>query len=53
MMKIELDNVWSCVKCGILFDYTKFPVTIDTDFQRSKIYNTKCPVCKTEEKVFE
>ena len=45
-----MKNTIDCNKCGIVFNYITASTQIDheTDYQQTKIYVCKCPVCKEE-----
>ena len=54
-MKIDLDNLYECKKCGIIFNFiiAASETKHDSDFQSSWIYIGKCPVCKFDYVQFE
>ena len=52
-MRIELDDLECCCKCGCIFDYTKGIKTHQSDYERSAIFMMNCPACKEEHKIFE
>ena len=54
-MRIELNNLYTCKKCGCVFDYIIAPKEIkrETNYERSKIYLSECPACKKIHTIFE
>ena len=48
-MRINLDNLACCGKCGIIFDITIIGKEYhDTDYERTLFYRCKCPNCECE-----
>ena len=47
-MKIDLDELEECSKCGTVFNYRIATILIkhETDFQRSEIREGRCPSCE-------
>jgi hypothetical protein len=54
-MRIDLDEIEECSKCGCLFNFILATRKLDheSDYQRSPIHRGKCPACKEEFAVFE
>ena len=52
-MKIELDNLEVCKKCGVIYDYTiNSKKSSQSDYGSSPMYEGNCPVCKEKYVVF-
>ena len=53
-MKIDLDELVECSKCGCVFNYLKasYEIEHETDNARTPIYNVECPCCKHKDKIW-
>ena len=55
-MKIELDDLKECEKCGCIYNFRlciKGNVTTETDYRQTKIYDCICPCCKHIKKIWD
>lgn len=51
-MRIELDELEECQKCGNIFNYTYGEQKEQGDYGRTPYFEGKCPSCGKEYSVF-
>jgi len=51
----DINNLTSCDKCGVVFDYRRATTetTHESDYASTPIYKYQCPVCKHEDRIWE
>lgn len=51
----KITDIEDCARCGVLFNYKRAAKKIETetDYERTKIYKGRCPVCKLDFSIYD